>query len=250
MELCNYIEHNPALHVDYIWKGCRKLMTLRTGQGTLVEIIDRPVWGVTCFMDGVIQSCERDEKIYHEALIGLSLKFGRLVSESPQVCIFGGGEGATAREVFWQLPNVVGVTMIEWDREIVNLFQTKYPKWSKDAVGRSSWEDPRLHIEYEDAFEIVKSSREQAYDLVLVDLFDVEVADLERWKQFMEHAVKWTRSVICFYVATHAPFVETASGSCRKLRRHLKGLGFTTKYKSVYVPSFNGYSIFLLGKRI
>jgi spermidine synthase len=248
-ELCNYIEHNPDLHVDYIWKDCRKLVTLKTARGTLVEIVDRPAWGLSCFMDGVVQSCEKDEKIYHEALVGSALKLMKVQVHAPQICVFGGGEGATARDIWWQSP-AAAITMIEWDREIVELFQTRFQGWSNDKWGNCAWEDPRLRIEYEDAFEIVKESRDQAYDLVLVDLFDVEEAMLEKWKEFMDRSSRWTRNTYCMYVATHSPFVATASGLCRKLRRHLKGLGFATKYTSVYVPSFHGYAIFLLGKRI
>ena len=249
-ELCNYIEHNLDLHVDYIWKDCRKLVTLKTARGTLVEMIDRPIWGLSCFMDGVVQSCEKDETIYHEALVESALKLMKEAGYEPKVCIFGGGEGATARELFWRMPTFTEICMIEWDREIVELFQSRFQGWSKDRWGNSSWEDPRLHIEYEDAFEIVKELRNQMYDLVLVDLFDVEESTLDKWKEFMDRSSRWTRNTYCMYVATHSPFVATASGLCRKLRRHLKGLGFATKYTSVYVPSFHGHAIFLLGKRI
>jgi spermidine synthase len=200
-------------------------------------------------MDGVVQSCEKDEKIYHQALVKSALNLMKVQVHAPQICVFGGGEGATAREVWWQSPAAV-LTMIEWDREIVELFQTRFQGWSTDKWGNSVWEDPRLRIEYEDAFEIVKESRDQAYDLVLVDLFDAEETMLEKWKEFMDRSSRWTRNTYCMYVATHAPFVATNSGLCRKLRRHLKGLGFATKYTSVYVPSFHGHAIFLLGKRI
>ena len=135
--------------------------------------------------------------------------------------------------------------MIEWDRGVVDLFQQRFPQWARGA-----WEDPRLTIQYEDAFLVCKEERTNRYDMVLVDLFDIEETDLTKWKDFIQSASRWTRGSFAMYIGTQAPAVKTNGGSPRKLRRTLKDCGFMTKFKSFYIPSFNGYAIFLLGKRL
>lgn len=49
--------------------------------------------------------------------------------------------------------------MIEWDKDVVELFRTTYRQWSDSA-----FEDPRLHIEYEDVFSIY-NQKENMMDL-------------------------------------------------------------------------------------
>ena len=40
-----------------------------THRGTKVEMIERPKWGLACYMDNSIQSALIDERIYHESLV-------------------------------------------------------------------------------------------------------------------------------------------------------------------------------------
>ena len=40
-----------------------------THRETRVEMIQCPRWGIACFIDGVIQSCEMDEAMYHISLV-------------------------------------------------------------------------------------------------------------------------------------------------------------------------------------
>ena len=140
-----YLENNiQEFGVSHYWDSALIEESIITKRGTKLEMIKRPQWGLACYMDNSIQSCEVDEKIYHEALVHPVMLS---VTDRRRVMIIGGGEGATAREVL-KWPDVETIDMYEWDRDVVTLFSDKYPQWAKGA-----WESPKLTIHYKDIFE-------------------------------------------------------------------------------------------------
>jgi len=234
----DYKEEDIALQATYTWHNCRRVFEQTTQRGTLLEIIDRPPWGLSCFMNGVVQSCEADEGIYHRALVKPALK--RLGLDDLRVAVFGGGEGATAREVL-KNRNVVHLDLFDWDEEVVHCFRTQFRQW-----GKASWEDPRLHLHFEDAFERIRVQPTELYDAVIIDMFDIDQETLPQCLKFLEHACKWTRRNIALYVTTQAPFLKPNHPSIRKLRMVLRNEGFKTHLSSIYIPSFHGYAVFLV----
>ena len=235
--MSDFIERVPEDSVTYTWHTATRVFSQTTERGTVLEFIYRPGWGLACYMNGSIQSCEVDEKVYHRALVNPVLE-----GLYPQrVAIFGGGEGATAREVL-RRNSVAHVDMIEWDRDVVTTFQTRFPQWS------NAWEDPRLHIQFEDAFERVQRVPEELYDAVIIDMFDVDETTVHSCVLFLEQVAKWTRRRIGMYVTTHTPFVREEDPILMKLGNVLKNMGFATRILSTYIPSFHGYSVFLLGE--
>ena len=242
----DYTEHVKEQQVTYTWHGTRPLFRQTTQRGTLLEIINRPVWGMSCFMNGSVQSCEVDEKVYHEALVDPILQgLG-----AQRVAVFGGGEGATIREVL-KRDSVTCVDMIDWDEEVVRTFQTRFPQWSlANVVGEwvSGWDDPRLHLHFEDAFERVQRVPDELYDAVIIDMFDVDELTVNLCVTFLEQVAKWTKKRIGMYVTTHTPFVQPEDPVLVKLGHVLKNAGFRTRILSTYIPSFHGYSVFLLGE--
>ena len=233
----DFIERVPEDSVTYIWHNATRVFSQTTRRGTLLEFIYRPDWGLACYMNGSIQSCEVDEKVYHKALVNPVLE--RLYPQ--RVAIFGGGEGATAREVL-RRGSVTHVDMIDWDEDVVRTFQTHFPQWCK------VWSDSRLHIQFEDAFERVQRVPEELYDAVIIDMFDVDETTVHSCVLFLEQVAKWTRKRIGMYVTTHTPFVREGDPILIKLENVLKNTGFTTRILSTYIPSFHGYSVFLLGE--
>ena len=214
--MSEYIEENKELGLTCIWHNASIKDSIITHRNTNVEIVDRPNWGLTCYMDNCIQSCLSDEKIYHEALVH------PVMSHSVKnVLIIGGGEGATAREVLkWPVENV---DMYEWDRDVVELFK-KYPQWAKGA-----WDDPRLHIFYEDVFELEYVKK---YDAVIIDLFEPDY----KMSQLLK---KVTCSNIIMYAGmnyTHNQIINQGN--------MWRGISLDTTYK-VYIPSFLGEAVFL-----
>jgi spermidine synthase len=146
-------------------------------------------------MDGSIQSCESDEALYHESLVHPVLS----ATLSPKrVLIIGGGEGATLREVV-KWPQVELIDMIDWDEEIITLFQTTYPQWAKGA-----WKDPRAKLHIKDIFEEIVTPPPTPYDCIIIDLFDPEPATMNQWSILLKYLPQWLSATgsMVFYTGT------------------------------------------------
>jgi len=234
----DYVEQDPSLSVTYTWHNCRLVHRELTHRGTLVELVHRPVWGLSCYMDGVIQSCEFDEAIYHRTFVDAVLS-----ADTQRVCLFGGGEGALAREVL-QYSSVQQVDMYEWDADVVRIFRDHGSVWSKGA-----WSNPKLRLFHEDAFQICANEKALHYDVVLIDLFDHEEEDLIDLIPFLQNAAAWCNSTLGLYVTTQAPLPDLSNSLLNRLTRVLRTLHFTVQPLSVYIPSFHGYATFLIAER-
>ena len=119
-------------------------------------------YGLALFLDGVLQSAEDDEAIYHELLVQPAM----LRHPEPRdVLILGGGEGATLREVLVHR-SVRSATMIDIDRELVELCRQHLPTWHRGA-----FEDPRARVIHGDGRALVENDN-ALYDVIIVDLID------------------------------------------------------------------------------
>ena len=127
-----------------------------------VEVLESNSFGRSLVLDGKTQSTERDEHIYHEALVHPAM----VCHPNPRaVFIGGGGEGATVREVLAHKP-VDRVTMLDLDGEVVELCRRFLPQHH-----RGSFEDPRLKLLHRDAREYLSSS-DETFDVMVMDLVD------------------------------------------------------------------------------
>jgi spermidine synthase len=255
MSNMTYLEDtNEEFGVTHIWKDAKILDSIKTSRGTTVEMIERPKWGIACYMDNSIQSALIDEKIYHESLVHpvmLSVK------ERKRVMIIGGGEGATAREVL-KWGDVEQVDMYEWDKDVVNLFKEKYPQWAKGA-----WDDSRLKLHFDDIFETIKNppSRFNKYDVIIIDLFEPCEENKEQWKILIKSLHNWITlsGSIVMYAGMRSilepiqPYkrlidlVEYTEVRPGHLVRDLSLPKEIIPYR-VWIPSFSGESMFLLLK--
>ena len=114
-----------------------------------VDIIDTGSFGICLVLDGKIQSSERDEFIYHEALVHPAM----LSHARPEtVFIAGGGEGATLREVLFH-SMVKRAVMVDIDEEVVKICQKFLPDHS-----RGSFQDKRIELHHVDARDYLTKS--------------------------------------------------------------------------------------------
>jgi spermidine synthase len=139
----------------------RRVARLRTPFQT-AEIADTKDYGRCLFLDGLVQSTERDEFIYHEALTHPAL----LLHPAPRkVFVAGGGEGANLREIF-KHPSVREVVMVEIDERVVRLAERFLGRWHGGA-----YRDPRVRLHFEDARAFLSRDRAR-YDCLFLDLCD------------------------------------------------------------------------------
>jgi spermidine synthase len=214
-----------------------QMIELTTHRGTRVQMIQHPDFGMTCYMDELVQSSESDEAVYHQALVSGAM---RSVPHARRALILGGGEGATAREVL-RSTFIEHVDMVEWDRDVIALFRDQYPQWGKFA-----WTDPRLHLHTEDAFTFVETLV-TPYDVIVVDLFDPEEGDLPRWVglvRALERILAPNGAIVMYTGMYELAVLKTVydllSETVNCLPNHSR-----VPYR-VAIPSFEGESTFLL----
>ena len=127
-----------------------------------VEVLESEIFGRSLVLDGKTQSTERDEHIYHEALVHPAM----LLHPGPSsVFIGGGGEGGTLREVLAH-KSVERVAMLDMDREVVELCRRYLPNHHQ-----GSFNDPRVKLAHRDAREYL-SSCDETFDVMIMDLVD------------------------------------------------------------------------------
>ncbi len=127
-----------------------------------VDVLESSVFGRSLVLDGKTQSTERDEHIYHEALVHAAM----LSHANPRdVFIGGGGEGATLREVLAHR-SVDRVVMLDLDQEVVDLCRLFLPQHHQ-----GSFDDPRATLVHGDARQYLASC-DNTFDVMVMDLVD------------------------------------------------------------------------------
>ena len=216
------------------------LESFTTHRGTHVSMIQCPTWGITCFMDDVIQSCEMDEEFYHHMLVYPAMHATK--SNAKRIMIIGGGEGATAREVLkWQ--SVEHIDMYDWDKDVVQIFQTKYPQWAKGA-----WTNSKLHLHFDNIFDIISTAPVEPYDVIIIDLFDPEDENRLQWAYLFEHISLWAapHATIVMYagMVSKDTDIQPYHMLCRMISQQLKHKDISPYM--VPITSFMGDAVFLM----
>jgi spermidine synthase len=146
---------------DHTRLGLRVKETLFSGQSAYqkVEVIDTVGFGRVLVLDNIFMTSEYDEFLYHEMLAHPALTTAPSIE---RVLVIGGGDGGTVREVL-RHPEVKRCVMIEIDELVVEASKRYLP-----GIG-TAWDDPRLDLRFIDAIEYVETSRDDRYDVVLLD---------------------------------------------------------------------------------
>ena len=148
-------EYRQALREDEV------LYDSRTSHQRL-RIIRNARFGRVLTLDGVVQTTEADEFIYHEMMAHVPILAH---GGAKRVLIVGGGDGGMAREVL-RHASVEQATMVEIDAGVVSLCREHLPTLSAGA-----FDDPRLELVIADAAEFVASTDRQ-FDVVISDSTD------------------------------------------------------------------------------
>lgn len=137
------------------------LHEVRTEHQHLV-IFENPRMGRVMALDGVIQTTEADEFIYHEMLTHVPILAH---GAAKRVLIIGGGDGGMLREVS-KHRGVEHITMVEIDGTVVDMCKTFLPEHSKGA-----YDDPRLNLVIDDGMRFVATTEEK-FDVIISDSTD------------------------------------------------------------------------------
>ncbi|MAO92148.1 MULTISPECIES: polyamine aminopropyltransferase [unclassified Hwanghaeella] len=124
-------------------------------------IFDNARFGRVMCLDGVVQTTEGDEFVYHEMMAHVPILAH---GAARTVLIIGGGDGGMAREVL-KHSNML-VTMVEIDGAVVDFCKDHLPNHSAGA-----FDNPRLDLIIADGAQFVKET-ERRFDVIIVDSTD------------------------------------------------------------------------------
>lgn len=117
-------------------------------------------YGKALLLDGRMQSCQRDEYIYHESLVHPAMLAG---DSHGAVLIIGGGEGSTLREVL-RYPSVERAVMVDIDGDVVEACKKHLVEFHRGA-----FDDPRAEVIIDDGRKYIQNGGEH-FDVVIVDV--------------------------------------------------------------------------------
>ena len=123
-------------------------------------------WGRMLILDGVVQSTEADEFIYHEGIVHPACYAAATSASVRDVLVLGGGEGACLREVL-RWPDVERAVMVDIDAEVVAACRECLP-----LHHRGAFTDPRTQLLHADATTFLASLPDASMDVVVSDMTD------------------------------------------------------------------------------
>ncbi|GAB7202331.1 polyamine aminopropyltransferase [Dickeya oryzae] len=125
-------------------------------------IFENAALGRVMALDGVVQTTERDEFIYHEMMTHVPLLAH---GNARRVLIIGGGDGGMLREVC-RHRNIEQITMVEIDAGVVSFCRQYLPNHNAGA-----YDDPRFRLVIDDGVNFVNACQEK-FDIIISDCTD------------------------------------------------------------------------------
>ncbi|RJR44585.1 MAG: hypothetical protein C4567_04265 [Deltaproteobacteria bacterium] len=194
------------------------------------EIFVHRHWGKVLLLDGRLQSAEKDEFIYHEALAQPAM----LAHPAPRrVLVVGGGEGATLREVL-RHPAVQTAVMVDLDRELVAVCREWLPEFHQGA-----FDDPRVELVFADGRSWLAAQGDSSFDVIILDLPE----PLEEGPALMLFTEEFYALVRSKLAASGVAALQSgaAGPGCRllpDLNRTLRSVFPKVAAYTAYIPSF------------
>ncbi len=141
------------------WLAIDKLIYKGRSRYQKILLFENKSLGRVLALDGIVQTTEKDEFIYHEMIVHVPM----MSHPNPRrVLIIGGGDGGAAEEVL-KYKSVERVVMVDIDGEVVELAKKYLRKICKRA-----FEDKRLELIIDDGVKYVANTEEK-FDVVIVD---------------------------------------------------------------------------------
>ena len=132
-----------------------------TGHQHLI-VFENEAFGRVLALDGIVQTTERDEFIYHEMFVHVPVLAHGSVR---RVLIIGGGDGGSLEEVL-KHRSIEHVTMVELDPQVIELSRRFLP-----SIGGDAFDDPRTDLVIGDGLAYVAEGKAR-FDLIIVDSTD------------------------------------------------------------------------------
>ena len=215
---------SQGLHKSYLVN--KVIESFKSKAGQYIEILELEQFGKSLFIDNEIQVAESDEHLYSSTFVNAGLKLNQ---KKEKAAIIGGGDGGVARECISQ--NFGLIDWYELDPEVIEVCDKHLSK-----IGEKASEKNSVKCIWGDAFESVKSIKDDTYDQIFVDLNDDQFC-IDLAEKNMDSLVRIlkTKGVITAQVGSQDKKPKQVN---RWLKVFNKSFGNTTLDR-VYIPSFD-----------
>jgi len=146
--------HSPTSGIFFM---TGEILLRKKSDYQLIEIIANEQFGNILFLDGLVQTTEKDEFYYHEMLVHPAFVCS---PQAQRVLIIGGGDGGALREVL-RYP-IEEAYLVEIDGMVIEAAKKYFP-WLETVL-----KDNRSRLLVADGAEFLKRN-EQPFDIIIVD---------------------------------------------------------------------------------
>lgn len=206
-----------------------------------IEVAHSLEYGNMLVLDGVFQTSEREEYMYHEMIAHVPLY---LHPNPKRVLIIGGGDGGVARECV-RHESVEEVTMVEIDGMVVDLAKKYLPTISKAMIEKN----PKLNVIIGDGIAYMEEAKDY-YDVIIVDCSDpIGPGEGLFTEEFYKNTYKALKKDGLFVQQTESPFLHQTL--VQKVYGYISQHFLITNLFMTYIPLYpSGMHCFTIGSKV
>lgn len=229
----------PNSHVH--WR-VKKLLFHKKTEFQDIKIFDLAEVGKSLVIDGIPQSCVKDEWIYHEVLIHPALIL-HPKKNNLEILILGAGEGATLREIL-KHKNIKRITTIDIDREAVSIFKKFLPE-----MHQGFFDHPKVNLIFDSAENFLLRNKKK-YDIIYSDISDPSYYNLsskiKKTETYFYNLIRQTLKKDGIFVMHSNNFSEVIYQDHIRLKKIVKKVFPNVFSYRAYVSFFSHYWGFLI----
>ncbi len=202
-----------------------------------IDVYNNNILGNYLVIDGIMMITEKDEFIYHEMIAHVPMACNKNIKD---VLVIGAGDGGTVRELC-RYDSLNSITMVEIDEEVVKASLEFFPQ-----VSCSLKNDSRVQLLFEDGIEFVKNSKDECYDLIIVDSTDpIGPGEGLFSLEFYENCYRILRKDGILVNQSESPYypfnIRELTRSCSKINKIFPIL----EYYQMFIPTYpSGHWLF------
>lgn len=203
-----------------------------------LAVLDTFQYGRMLVLDGMVQTTEKDEYVYHEMITHVAL----YTHPNPRrAAVIGGGDGGAVREIL-KHPSIEKVVLAEIDAGVIEAARSYLPNIS------SALDDPRVEIMVGDGIAHIKARR-NAYDIVIIDSTEPVGAAVGLFSQDFYRSIDEALTEDGILVAqTESPYVNASL--IEQSFRYIQGVFPISRLYLTCVPTYpTGLWSFSLGSK-
>ena len=228
--------YDELLHTHFTKKGyaqrfevARHLVRTRTPFQSM-DIFETRHFGRVLALDGIIQTTEADEFVYHEMMVHVPL----FAHGAPKtVLIIGAGDGGILREVL-RHASVRRAVMVEIDGDVVRECARHMP-----ALNGGAFKNPRGQVIIGDGIDYVRKAPNKSFDAILVDSTDpIGPGEVLFTDDFYRHCKRILRPNGVLVTQNGVPFFQPDEVTTTK--RRLGAIFKDMTFYSLVVPTYIG----------